>query len=157
MYVVFTLFYPTSQKILIGHASNTTFTIFSLSALGGKRYVGPPFRLLGGARAGLPPPGSTSVYGRMPPPAECIGIWENAYLNCSLCDINNILWPKTYPISFSYATCTYGAVLLFHTWWLWLHTSRTEDGFIVMNFQIEWKASWPSLTQYVTLTSLAWP
>ena len=40
---------------MYGHAKNATFMIFKVF-WGAKRYVGPPFRLLGGAMAGMPPP-----------------------------------------------------------------------------------------------------
>ena len=52
---------------MCGHAKNATFVIFSSVLGGAKRYVGPPFKLLGGAMAGMsPPPGSASAQASLP-------------------------------------------------------------------------------------------
>ena len=58
--MVFIFFYLTSYKIFMGQASNTTFipNVFFKCFMGGKRYVDPPFRLLGDMD-GMPP-GSAS-------------------------------------------------------------------------------------------------
>ena len=56
------LVYLTSDKIFMGHASNTTFIMFSLIVLGGQKIVG-PLSGFWGAMAGMArmPPGSASA------------------------------------------------------------------------------------------------
>ena len=55
------LFYLTIDKIFMGHASNTTFIMFSLSFLGLKDMLA-PFQAFGGGHGrNAPPPGTVNV------------------------------------------------------------------------------------------------